>query len=407
MLIVDDVPENLTILGGILEGDYDVRVATDGARALAIVESANPPDLVLLDVMMPGLSGHEVCRRIKASPRRADVPIIFVTALGEAEDEQHGLELGAIDYLTKPVVPAIVSARVKNHLELAAARATLAKQNETLEREVQRRTAALVRAHEELEDSYVQMIDVAYGLLSQADDLLGHHHRRVARYAVSLGRRLGLDEERLFDLHVAAMLHDMGLLGITDADLRALFLGDFPTPEVREQFHDHPVAQLSVLASSPRFADTAAMIEGHHENLDGTGFPGGVRGDRIPFGSRILAVADRWDVFVQVEPLDARQGHRFESFEARYAGKLDPDVLAAMRAELERGDPFSRVVERPFAALEPGMIVASTLHTEGGAVLLRAGTPLRRDHLRALGRLVADGALPDHFPVYRAPSQIV
>jgi len=400
ILVVDDSPENVTVLSGVLRPDYRVRVATEGVKALAIIESDEPPDLVLLDVMMPGMSGFEVCAKIKANPARRDIPIIFVTALGEGEDERHGLELGAIDYLTKPISPTIVRARVKNHLELKHARSALARHNADLEAKVAERTAALVHANQELKHSYLETIDLAYGLMNEADDFLGNHCKRVAFYARAIAEQLGFDEEAAFDVHVAALLHDIGLIGLHDADLRHLFQRSTPSSAADGSYWAHPVPPR-VLSTSERFAHTAAIIAGHHENLDGTGFPDRLTGESIPLGSRILAAADRWDVFAQLEPAAPGQELTFEDFATLAAGKVDPEVLHALRKVLQSGDPFSKVVEQPPSSLTAGMVVARTIRTSSGVILLRAGTALRKDHILDLGRYAAgqDIQLPIH--VYR------
>jgi serine phosphatase RsbU (regulator of sigma subunit) len=132
ILIVDDTPANIKILAELLRNDYLLNVATNGADALEIASSADRPDLVLLDIMMPQVDGYEVCRRLKADPKTHDVPIIFITAMSEVDDETKGFSLGAVDYITKPIQPAIVRARVAAHLELSLARSTLAAQNRIL-----------------------------------------------------------------------------------------------------------------------------------------------------------------------------------------------------------------------------------------------------------------------------------
>ncbi len=140
ILVVDDTPDNLTVMSGLLKDLYKVKVANSGDRALRIAASAAPPDLILLDIMMPGMDGYEVLRRLRADSQTRDIPIIFLTAKSEVEDERFGLELGALDYITKPISPPIVLARVKNHLQLKQMRDFLKSKNEFLEQEVARRT---------------------------------------------------------------------------------------------------------------------------------------------------------------------------------------------------------------------------------------------------------------------------
>ena len=151
ILVVDDMPENLILMSSLLKDDYKVKVANGGEKALKIAVSDSPPDLILLDVMMPGMDGYEVCRRLKCDPGTMNIPVIFLTARSEVEDEKKGLELGAVDYITKPISPPIVMARVKNHLALKAMAESLRDKNDFLEVKVAQRTAELVVALEEAE----------------------------------------------------------------------------------------------------------------------------------------------------------------------------------------------------------------------------------------------------------------
>jgi putative two-component system response regulator len=401
VLVVDDVPDNITVLAGALRPDHDVRFATSGPKALEIVESASPPDLVLLDIMMPGMNGLEVCERIKANPSRRDIPVIFVTALGEIEDEQRGLELGVIDYVTKPISPSIVRARVKNHLELAAARVALAAQNASLEVKVAERTADLMKANAELKATYLESIDLAFGLMSEADDRLGNHCKRVATYVKAMTAELALPEEEAFDLHVAALLHDLGLVALKGDGLEDSMRLEHPSPTRDPIYHSHPIVHMAALLPSDRFVRIAGHIAAHHESLDGSGFPAGLRADAIPFGSRILAVADRWDVYAQFANTDKAEAPTFYGFLAAQRGRIDPKAADALRAVLERDDPFTTVLTKPATELTPGMVLARTIRTASGATLLTAGTALRADHIRDLSRRAADGQLPHPLQVYR------
>ncbi len=151
ILVVDDTPENLTLMSSLLKNEYKVKVANGGEKALQIAASDAPPNLILLDIMMPGMDGYEVCRRLKANPETMNIPVIFLTARSDMEDEKKGLELGAVDYIVKPISPAIVMARIKNHLALKTMAESLRDQNILLELEVTKRTAELVVAREEAE----------------------------------------------------------------------------------------------------------------------------------------------------------------------------------------------------------------------------------------------------------------
>jgi len=151
ILIVDDTPENLTLMNNLLKDDYKVKVANGGEKALKIVASDSPPDLILLDIMMPGMDGYEVCRQLKCDPSTSDIPVIFLAGRSEMEDEKKGLRLGAVDYIIKPFNPHIVLARITNHLALKTMAEALKDQNVFLEIEVAKRTAELVVARDEAE----------------------------------------------------------------------------------------------------------------------------------------------------------------------------------------------------------------------------------------------------------------
>src|SRR5262249_34657188 len=183
ILVVDDSPENLTVLGELLQGDYRVIAANSGRRALQLAVGQPRPDLILLDIMMPEMDGYEVLEKLQADPRSRDIPVIFVTAMSAAEDEEWGLSLGAVDYITKPLKPSIVLARVRTHMELKQARDRMADQNAYLEGEVQR------RMHE---NALVQeaSIHALARLAETRDPETGNHIRRTQEYVRTLARQL-------------------------------------------------------------------------------------------------------------------------------------------------------------------------------------------------------------------------
>ncbi|MEI7609849.1 MAG: response regulator [Rhodospirillaceae bacterium] len=220
VLIVDDSPQNLSVLGELLQPLYRVRVANSGEKALRVATSEPRPDLILLDVMMPDLGGHEVLLRLRADPATRNIPVIFITALDGAENEGRGLALGAVDYVTKPINSDIVLARVNTHLELKHARDRLADENAWLELEVARRMR---------ENLLIQNLSVrTLACLAEArDNETGHHIVRTQAYVELLARHLAehprfrqsLAGERLDMTVKAAPLHDIGKVGIPDAIL--------------------------------------------------------------------------------------------------------------------------------------------------------------------------------------------
>ncbi|WP_129674389.1 two-component system response regulator [Candidatus Chloroploca sp. Khr17] len=332
ILIVDDAPENLTILGELLMPYYQVRVARSGIRALQVAASAPQPDLLLLDVMMPEMDGYAVLTRLRDHPATRSIPVIFVTAMDSVEDESHGLELGAVDYITKPIRPAIVLARVRTHLELKQARDWLANQNACLEAEVARR----MRENQLIEDVSIRALAA---LAEVRDPDTGNHLRRTQIYVQVLANALATHprfadalSQPCRDLLVkSAPLHDIGKVGIPD---HILLKPGRLTPEEREIMKGHcrigsnaiEMAMNSTLAAEeihlletpshgcankvdlaynwPRhapleFLHVAREIAlSHHEHWDGTGYPEGLANEAIPLSARLMALADTFDALI-------------------------------------------------------------------------------------------------------------
>lgn len=220
VLVVDDTPENLTLMGALLRDHFMVKVANNGEKALKIAMSDAQPDLVLLDIMMPGLDGYEVCRRLKATAATRNIPVIFLTARSDPDDERMGLALGAVDYITKPISPPILLARVNTHLALKATADFLRDKSAYLEREVALRT---------LEVQAIQDVTIMAmtSLAETRDNETGNHIRRTQLYVKALAERLRnhprfeavLNERMIELLYKSAPLHDIGKIGIPDSIL--------------------------------------------------------------------------------------------------------------------------------------------------------------------------------------------
>ncbi|ABF43060.1 response regulator receiver modulated metal dependent phosphohydrolase [Candidatus Koribacter versatilis Ellin345] len=301
VLVVDDTPDNLALVGGLLKDLYRVKVANGGARALKIAQADNPPDLILLDIMMPEMDGYEVCRQLKADPHTRGIPVIFLTAKSQVEDEQMGFELGAVDYITKPLSPPIVMARVKTHLTLKAAADFLRDQNDFLEKEVEKRTREVVAVQD-------VTIFVMASLAETRDTDTGNHIRRTQHYVRLLAEHLKnhprfsgyLDDRSINVLFKSAPLHDIGKVGIPDSIL--LKPGKL-TPEEFEIMKTHTTLGHDAIAHAEKslgmdvaFLHTAKEIAlSHQEKWDGTGYPEGLSGDDIPIAARLMAVADVYD----------------------------------------------------------------------------------------------------------------
>ena len=308
ILVVDDEPTNLQVLRNVLQADYRLLFAREGARALELAKSALP-QLILLDVMMPGMTGHEVCAQLKADPATAHIPVIFVTALADEQDEARGFELGAVDYITKPISAPVVKARVRTHL-------------------------SLVRA-DELRESRLAIIQRLGTAAEFKDNETGLHVVRMAHYARVLARAAGWSEAAADELCDAAPMHDVGKIGIPDHILRK------PGPLTDDEWVEmrrHPIYGADIIgehrSSLLRLARVIAL--GHHEKWDGTGYPYGLAGEAIPLAARIVAIADVFDALTTVRPY--KKAWTVEDAVAllqRDAGKhFDPTLVPLFVAQL-------------------------------------------------------------------------
>lgn len=318
VLVVDDTPENIDVLAGVLKEDYRVKVAIDGEKALKVAFSTPAPDLILLDVMMPGLSGFDVCTELKRDYRTARIPVIFVTALGEIEDEAKGFDVGGVDYITKPISAPIVKARVRTHLSLY---------------DQQQHLAHLVRERtDQLNQTRLQIIQTLGRAAEYKDEDTGLHVIRMSHYARELALAVGMDEEDAETLLNAAPMHDVGKIGIPDAVLQK------PGPLNRHEWEvmkQHPEIGAQIIGD---YAEGSALLEmarvvalTHHEKWDGSGYPGGLRGTDIPLVGRIVTIADVFDALTSVRPYkDAwPMGKAMELLRQQAGRHFDPALVDA------------------------------------------------------------------------------
>ena len=342
ILIVDDNPENLTVLGELLVDRYKVRAANSGARALQLALQAPPPDLILLDVMMPGMSGHEVLQQLRADAATRDIPVIFTTAMNLAEDERHGLDLGAVDYITKPLQPAVVLARVRNHIELKLAREGLQRDKQALELELQRR----MRENQLVQDVTIRALA---RLAETRDNETGNHVMRTQEYVGALARTVRhhprfaaeLDDRTIEMMAKSAPLHDIGKVGIPDQVLLKpgkLDATEWEVMKTHARLGAEALSRAEADAGEPLLFLTFAkqIAHSHHERWDGSGYPEGLKGDAIPLAARLMAVADVFDalisrrVYKPAFPLDKVR----EIMSSERGKHFDPDLLDAFLGQL-------------------------------------------------------------------------
>ena len=332
ILIVDDTPENINILGELLS-EYRRVFALNGKKALEKAFSDEPPDLILLDIMMPEMDGFEVCQRLKEHPATSDVPVIFVTALGEELDEARGLEIGAVDYISKPFSPLVVKQRVKTQLELVSARRKIKSQNLILEDKVAKRTELLVKAMDKIRHNSLEMIVRLSRAAEYKDDDTGAHVLRMSNYAAVIAQIMGWNEEGCADLLHAAPMHDVGKIGIPD---NVLLKPGRLDEEEWKIMRRHCKLGYNILANSdvPLIQLAATVAITHHEKWDGTGYPRGLAGNDIPISGRIVAIADVFDALTTKRPY--KEPFSIEkSFSILREGRekhFDPEVVDAFFA---------------------------------------------------------------------------
>lgn len=274
LLLVDDEPTNLQVLRQVLQADYRLLFATDGERAVELARE-QLPDLILLDIMMPRMDGYAVCRVLKADAATVAIPVIFITALSDSQDETAGFDAGAVDYITKPVSPSVVRARVRTHL-------------------------SLVRL-DELRDSRLQIVQRLGRAAEYKDNETGMHVIRMSHFSRLLALAAGCNPVWAEELLNASPMHDVGKIGIPDAILRK-------TGPLDEQewaiMRRHPEIGGEIIGEHPsgvlQLAREIALA--HHEKWDGSGYPYGLAGEAIPLSARIVAIADVFDALITRRP---------------------------------------------------------------------------------------------------------
>lgn len=301
VLVVDDNETNVDLICMHLKPfQYDLRRAFDGEQALAMVKK-DEPDLILLDLMMPGLSGYEVCKRLKASAKTALIPIVIVTALRELDDKIKALEMGADDFLIKPFNKLELVTRVKSLLRVK-------------------------QLYDDL-DSCESVVFTLAETLEAKDVYTRGHSERVAKYSVILGRALKLGKQELLDLEKGSLLHDIGKIGVKDEILNKQ---ERLTAEEIAHIRTHPARGYEICKHLKSFKNLLPIIRSHHERWDGKGHPDGLIGEQTPLLARICAITDAFDAMTSnrpyrkgISPLQAATIFERELM----SGQWDPELL--------------------------------------------------------------------------------
>ncbi|HOI75492.1 MAG TPA: two-component system response regulator [Syntrophales bacterium] len=321
VLIADDAPENLALMSSILKDQYNIKMANNGERALKLAMTGTPLDIILLDVMMPGMDGHEVCRLLKENVNTRKIPVIFVTSRDDVQDESLGFAIGAEDYITKPVSPPIVRARVATHLALY-------NQRKSLEDEVRKRT-------EEIEETRLEIIRRLGRAAEYRDNETGMHVIRMSNYCRLLAMALGMSQDEADLILFASPMHDVGKIGIPDKVLLK------PGPLDEEEWtimKRHCLYGTRIIGEhkSPLLKVAGVIALEHHERWDGKGYPRGLSETDIDLYARITAVSDvfdaltSWRPYKEPWPVDRAVQH-MKNEQGRH---FDPDLIAIFTERL-------------------------------------------------------------------------
>jgi putative two-component system response regulator len=293
VLICDDTNENIETLVSVLEDRYQLFIANTAEAALAILQQSKQ-DVILLDILMPGMSGYELCEIIKSMDKYQDTPVIFISGMVTPEDKQKGFTCGAVDYITKPFDVNEVKARVKAQVQIVKQSMQSKEKNKFLEKTVKSKESELLVAYNKLELAYIETIEKLSTAAEYKDDVTGLHVKRVGRISAILAKGLGLKTYFVNSIELAAPLHDIGKIGIPEAIL--LKPGKLDEYEW-EKMKAHTTIGKNILEGSSsdiiNLAETIAYT--HHEKWDGSGYPLGLAGEEIPMESRIVAMADVYD----------------------------------------------------------------------------------------------------------------
>ncbi|HOJ44155.1 MAG TPA: two-component system response regulator [Syntrophorhabdaceae bacterium] len=337
ILIVDDSPDIIVMLSTLLKDLYRTKIATNGEKALKLLELPDKPDLILLDIVMPGMDGYEVLSRIKSNPDTRDIPVIFLTSQTGVQEEKKGFELGAVDYITKPISPPILLARIKTHLTLKDARDFLQDKNKFLEKEILKRTQEIIAIQD------VTIMALA-SLAETRDTETGNHIKRTQTYVKLIANKLKnhprfkhfLTDANIELLYKSAPLHDIGKVGVPD---NILLKPAKLTPQEFEIMQKHTIlGRDAILPAEQKIGKIRSFLGiakeiaySHQERWCGTGYPEGLAGDDIPISARLMAVADVYDALITKRIYKPAFPHEqaVEIIKSGYGIHFDPDVVDA------------------------------------------------------------------------------
>lgn len=409
ILVIDDEDVNLKIIQGMLAPvGYNTILCKSAQKALDEIKDINP-DVILLDVMMPVMNGFEFLKKIKTIEEAKNIPIVMVTALDDVKSRVLSLELGADDFLSKPVDKTELRARVKSLVKVRSYYEHMKKYNKALEEEVKQRTLQISESYKkvllinkELEDNFYNTVLMVFDLISIFDSNLAGHCKRVAVYTSMILNNLNIDNELKQNIKMASLLHDVGLIGIPRDKINMSKEDISKDKELDEIYKKHPLVNLRSFEQSKRYKEVVDIIAAHHEKLDGTGFPNGLVDVQIPLGSKIIAVADQYDSLRYKTNNNVKESDILLNLETKVGIQFNKDIFNIFKEAIKKEDPFSAIIDKYIDDLKEGMILAEpVLSIDTGVIILGSEVVLDEEKLRKIKTYSSRYNIKNPIKVYR------
>ncbi|SHK23249.1 HD domain-containing phosphohydrolase [Tepidibacter formicigenes] len=412
ILVIDDEEVNLKLIEAMLiPMGYKVILYKSAKIAIQDINSINP-DVILLDIMMPVMNGFEFLKKIKFIPEMRNVPVVMVTALNDVKSRVISLELGADDFLSKPIDKIELRARVKSLVKVKEHYDYIKNHNKILEQEVRKKTLEisesyrkLVAVNKELKNSLQNIVLMGFDLMSIYDESLAGHCKRVAVYASMITEKMNIKKELKQVIKIAALLHDIGLIGMPKNKRIEIEKNENVNENVNEEllqiYKNHPLAPIRAFQETEKYREVIDIIQDHHENIDGTGFPKGKLGNEIHTGAKIIALADYYDL-QRYKTKKLKSEELLEYIELKVNTWFDKEIFEIFRGIILKEDPFSGIVKVYIENLKEGMTIAEPIVSiDTGVILLGPEITLDKEKLDKIKEYSSRFEIKNPIKVYK------